>query len=86
VPIEPFRERFTQLEEQGRLTRTALARKLGFVREDKRTGRKLPDATRAARMVGVEPERSGRYRKRVKYESAVRLCDVLEIDYFEVGV
>jgi hypothetical protein len=81
VPVDPFRERFALLSERDGLTLNELAHRLGFTRKRGTEG----DTARVGRMLGLTPDQ-GRLREHVTHDNAVKLCDALHIDYFEVGL
>lgn len=87
VPVAPFRDRYRLLEAREGLTLGEVAMRLGWTRKRGTEG----DTTRAGRALGVTPESydltdSPVYREAVEYDTAVKLCDALHIDYFELGL
>lgn len=89
VPVEPFQRRYLELERAGLISRTEIAKRLGWVRRPpasmraRRCADLIPDTGRVSRVLGlkaVEPQKS------VGYEIGVRLCEVLHIDPVDCGV
>ena len=89
VPVEPFQERFLELERLGLISRTEIARQLGWVRRPPASRRAhgcldpIPDTGRVSRILGLK---SGAPQRSVAYEIGVRLCDVLQLDPVDCGV
>lgn len=81
VPIEPFRERYLELESQGQITAEQLSLRLGYDRPDRRA---------ALRAVGLTTYPDGKYGKRTKRSTRVdfglRLAEALGLDPHEVGL
>jgi transcriptional regulator with XRE-family HTH domain len=81
VPVAPFRERFERLAEREELTLAELASRMGWINARRGT----PDIQRSQRVLGLV-QHGKSYRQYVDYELAIRLCDALDLDYFEAGV
>lgn len=88
VPIEPLRDRFLRMVENGEISATELASRLGWIRTDTNT----PDSTRVRRALGLKTTltRGGsterKVQTQVRYETAVLLAQGLHMDPFEAGV
>jgi hypothetical protein len=92
VPVEPFRERFIDLEGRGLITRYEIAQRLGWFRAAspgaKRgtlsgSRRRVPDSGRINRVLGLkrsEPQHT------IRYELGVALCEILGLDPIDAGV
>jgi hypothetical protein len=89
VPVAPFQERFLELERLGLMSRTEIARQLGWMRRPPASMRAqghvepIPDTGRVSRVLGLKaraPQRS------VAYDMGVRLCEVLQLDPIDCGV
>ncbi len=89
VPVEPFQERFLELERRGLISRTEIAKRLGWVRRPPAYMRTrghiepIPDTGRVSRVLGLK---AGAPQRSVAYEIGVRLCDVLQLDPVDCGV
>lgn len=90
VDLEPLRARFLELESNDLISRTELARVLGWYREpssgNQRSQRHhglVPDTGRVTRVLGLK---SGQSKRHVSYDNAVRLCRALHLDPVDVGV
>jgi hypothetical protein len=92
VDVTPFRERFLVLQARDELSATSTAKKLGWFYGDKRKNADGPagDGTRLKRRLGLAAENGGSgywtVRRHVSYETAVALCDALDIDYVDADV
>jgi hypothetical protein len=95
VPVEPFQVRFLKLQAMGSISFSELARHMGW------SNRKDPDpnddrnwdSTYAKRVLGFLPYPTkpnailpATEREFIDYDMAVKLCDVLGMDYHEGGV
>ena len=81
IPIEPFRERYLQLVEQGELV-TVIATRAGY-------SRVVADTQRLRRDLGLRPDRTNGheyYRQNVTDDVALRLCEALRLDPVDVGL
>jgi hypothetical protein len=84
VPVDPFRERFLTLQTQG--TRAAdVARRMGWFTFSSYHGRTIADGPRVRRALGLKVYSPGRgyeprYRERLTYPTAVKLCRALNLD------
>ena len=89
VPVDVFRDKFLRLEAIGVMTRSELARQVGWFRKtSRRSGcsesrSEVPDAGRAARALGLAPNHMQRT---VSYDVAVLLCCALDLDPVDVGI
>lgn len=95
VSVTPFQERFERLKKTGEITTNLFARNMGFFNDrpynDKHVKQgKTVDTSRALRCIGLQPSSSkaGKhyYTQTVGEEMAIRLCDALYMDYWEVGI
>lgn len=82
IPNEIFRHRYKDLEECEGLALSEVSERMGFIAYDKKTGRRKPDSSRVARMLGLAKDGQ----KSVSYENAVALCDALHIEYTDANV
>lgn len=84
IPIDPFRERYLELEAKGQITAEQLAIRLGYDRNGP------PDRRQALRAVGMVSYPDGKYGKRIKQSTRIdfglRLAEVLGLDPHEVGL
>lgn len=85
VDNQPLREAL----ESSTISLCSVARQLGWM--NRTTGK--PDATRLQRRLGMKPDRTTKksggvkyYNKRVSYEFALQLVEILDIDPVEVGL
>jgi len=89
VPVELFQQRFLELESAGLISRTEIARRLGWVRRPPASMRArgcvdlIPDTGRVSRILGLK---TAGPQKSVDYELGVRLCEVLQLDPVDCGV
>ena len=90
VDLEPLRARFLELESNNLMSRTELARALGWYREPSSGNQRshryhglVPDTGRVTRVLGLK---SGHPKRQVSYDNAVRLCRALHLDPVDVGV
>jgi hypothetical protein len=89
VPIEPFQRRFLELERAGTISRTEIARRLGWTRNPPASMRArgcvelIPDTGRVSRVLGLK---AAYPQKTVGYELGVSLCQVLQLDPVDCGV
>lgn len=88
VPLGPLRERFLMLEEDGLMSRTQLARQLGWYRsappsQRARGQHRLPDTSRVSRILGLVPGRPKLY---IRYSTATVLCRALDVDPVDLGL
>ena len=78
-----------ELERAGIISRTEIARRLGWVRNPPRSVRArgclapIPDTGRVTRILGLKASRP---QKTVAYELGVRLCEMLQLDPVDCGV
>lgn len=92
VAVEPLRERFLALQASGQITAKGLARELGWYRRASRSSPRqsiVPDGQRARRALGVSAQfirGSHFYRRHINRELAMRLCTILGLDPWEVGL
>lgn len=90
VPIEPFQRRFKELEIKEGLTRTEVAKRLGWYRSD---NNRL-DERRVSRALGLKKDSSHDRQgnllhytlTNVYYETAEQLVKALEMDPHEAGI
>jgi hypothetical protein len=87
VPVDPFRERFLELEAKGAVSRTGLARALGWYRNAPPSkagsrGGKVDDVGRVNEVLGLKRTP----RRTIAYEIGVQLCTVLNMEPHEAGV
>jgi hypothetical protein len=86
VPVEPFQERFRELEARGLISRGEIARALGWYRRPSpsSTARDtVQDTGRVSRTLGLATAQA---RRSVSYELGVQLCRILGMDPHEAGV
>lgn len=92
IDVTPFRERFLILNARDGVTAHSLAERIGWTYGDKPKGRNGPpgDGTRLKRRLGLAAENSGsgyfNVRRHISYETAVVLCDALDISYTDADV
>lgn len=92
VPVAPLRDRFLEMRSQGIVTAYGIARSLEWWRRPSPAMREegpVPDASRVTRALGVTGHRSrgDRYFKQhIGHDLAERLCPLLGLDPWEVGV
>ena len=80
IDVTPLRKRFFELEERG-VTASDITRRLGYVWDGRL------DVTRFKRHLGLKPWKTGGREganRRVRYDTARRLCEALELDPHEV--
>lgn len=85
IDIAPFRERFIQLYNLGEIDFAELARRMGRTRKD---------TSYVQRMLGFRPAvevdsrgvKYKKFRKKVEYDTAVKLADALGLDPIDVGI
>lgn len=76
VPVENLQRAFRK----SGLTQAELARRLGWKRV-------VPNVKRVRQCLGFETQTAtGKKQERVTYETALRLCQAMNADPFEVGV
>lgn len=86
VPVAVFQRRFFELAKRDGLTLSTVAQRLGWQMADGRG-----DTSRVSRRLGLMPALCS-HRKRmvvsryVQYDTAVALCEALELEPHEVGV
>lgn len=89
VPVGPFRIRFVQLERRGVMSRTELARVLGWSRRPPASMRRrghvhaIPDTGRVSAVLGMK---AGSAKRTIAYDTAVRLCRALDMDPVDCGI
>lgn len=94
VPVVLFQERFAQMEaapragNHGRFPKdaaTRIAERLGW-----RDKHGCLDSPRVRRALGLRPEQTNagriRLRETVGYETALRLCEAMDIDPVDIGL
>ena len=92
APVAPFRERFLKWEEQERITAHELAEWMDwYALKANGSGRKMrkPDTDRVRRVLGIVATTNRGQRKvqtTVSHETAVKLCEHLALDFWEVGL
>lgn len=85
VPVEPFQRRYRLLERQG-VDAYVIAIRLDWFDHNGR-----PDAHRVKRSLGLQGQQNGANRKttrreRLKFETAKRLADAMDLDYQACGL
>ena len=87
VPLEPLQRRFADLVAADAISATEVARRLGWLRNappsQRSRSERVPDTGRASRLLRTDRCITQR---RVKYETAADLAEVLGLDPFEAGV
>lgn len=92
VPVAPFRERFVKWEEQERITAQDLAIWMDWYAWKRNgCGRKMykPDTDRVRRVLGLVAvtDRGHRhFQETVQHDTAVKLCEHLALDHWDVGL
>ena len=89
IDVRPFQQRLLALERDELISRSEVARRLGWFRQapghrrETRGAKLVPDTGRVTRLLGLkatQPQRS------MSYENAVRFCRALDLDPVDVGV
>jgi hypothetical protein len=95
VPNAPFRERFLKLQEQGDISTRDICQVMGWMRRRnaQSESRDHPDGKWLQRKLGIIPDlpKPGALttpdpRDTIPYEEAVKLADIMGMDYHEAGV
>jgi hypothetical protein len=98
VPNQPLRERLQDLLAQGAVDVSCVALAAGYVKPRSRDGGEQADVQRLKKQLGIAASKGKRidpetgtlvsyYAERVDYESAVRLCKALGVEYpSEMGI
>lgn len=88
VPVEPFRERFLELERRGELTAVDVAIRLGW--SENRQPRRRPDSQRVRRVLGLAARQDHNHVLRIQtfvtVTTAEKLAEALDLDFWEVGL
>lgn len=91
IDVTPFRERFLILHARYGLTAHGTAERMGWLYGTPADGSSAKgDGTRLQRRLGLAAENSGNgyynVRRHISYETAVALCDALDIPYTDADV
>lgn len=88
IPNDIFRKRFRELEKVDFITFADVAYRIGWVTKSK-NGVEKPDSSRVARTLGLVEETvrgERKYRESMTVANALKLCEALHIDPWEVGL
>jgi len=95
-PIDPFRDRYVYLRQTGQITAVHVAREMGWYRKPPPSSNwkqrtRVPDIGHVNRALGLRPspKRGGQgtaIRREVRYDTAIRLAEVLGMDPWELGL
>ncbi len=89
IPVQPLREILLRRYSEGE-TWSSMARRLGWTNPVPRNKNwTKSDSTRLKRLIGiVQYESHGQYkiRETIKYDTALRVCEALDIDPIYVGL
>lgn len=75
IPVEKLQAAFRK----SGLSKCEVARRLGWMKH-------IPNVHRLNETLGLEPSTTGKKRKRVTYQTALRLCEALGASPIEMGI
>lgn len=90
VDVAPVREAVLEAISLGHVQWAAIARELGYYRND-RGGCRYADSSRVKMMLGIKPTRDKRYcqayyAKTIRVELVERICEIIDVMPVEVGL